>query len=346
MLENAVRLRRTPLSILDLVPVLEGGTASDGLRRSLDLVQHAQRWGYRRYWVAEHHGMPGIASSATAVVIGHLAAGTSTIRVGSGGIMLPNHAPMVIAEQFGTLESLFPGRIDLGLGRAPGTDRATMRALRRGPLLAGDEFPDLLSELQGYFRPDGADADEERVRAYPAAGLSVPIWLLGSSDFSARLAGEQGLPFAFASHFSPQYTLPALAIYRETFVPSEALEKPYAMLGVNVVIADTDEEAQRLATSLLQQFLGIVRGRPMRLQPPVAVKDMEMRMTPQESALWRQRQGTTFVGTKESVAEALEQFVAATGPDELIVNSAIYDHSARLHSYEQLAALGNMQAAR
>src|SRR6478735_2622616 len=265
-----------PLSVLDLAPIVQGGDAADAFRRSLDLAQHAERWGYRRFWLAEHHGMPGIASAATAVVIRHIAAGTTTIRVGSGGIMLPNHAPLVIAEQFGTLASLFPGRIDLGLGRAPGTDQTTARALRRDLHGSAESFPDDVVELQRYF----ADPVEgQRVRAVPGAGLHVPIWLLGSSLFSAQLAAALGLPFAFASHFAPDYLLTALEVYRKQFRPSKTLDKPYAMVGVNVFAADTNEEARRLFTSLQQQFINLRRGTPGQLQPPVdrvAASEMEL----------------------------------------------------------------------
>ena len=253
-----------PLSVLDLAPIVEGGDAADAFRRSLDLARHAERWGYRRYWLAEHHGMPGIASAATAVVIGHVAAGTSTIRVGAGGIMLPNHAPLVIAEQFGTLASLFPGRIDLGLGRAPGSDQLTTRALRRNPL-AADTFPDDVVELMGYFRPPHP---RQLVRAVPGAGLDVPIWILGSSLFGAQLAAELGLPYAFASHFAPAALTEALEVYRARFKPSAQLERPYVMLGVNVFAAETDDEGRRLFTSLQQAFVNLRRGHPGPLPPP------------------------------------------------------------------------------
>src|SRR4051795_6327634 len=258
--------RPVALSILDLAPITQGSDAATALRNSLDLARHAEEWGYKRFWVAEHHNMPGIASAATAVVIGHIAGGTNTIRVGAGGIMLPNHAPLVVAEQFGTLASLYPGRIDLGLGRAPGGDHSTAAALRRNLGSSGDTFPRDLLELLSYFRPA---APGQAVRAIPGEGLDVPIWLLGSSDFSARLAAELGLPFAFASHFAPDYLYPALELYRSHFEPSERLVEPYAMVGVNVIAADTDAEARRLFTSLQQQFLNMVRGRPGQLPPPV-----------------------------------------------------------------------------
>src|SRR5688572_8543312 len=246
----------TPLSVLDLAPIAEGADAAQSFRNSLSLAQHAEGLGYKRFWLAEHHGMPGIASAATSVLIGYIAGGTKTIRVGAGGIMLPNHSPLVIAEQFGTLESLFPGRIDLGLGRAPGSDQATARALRRTLGTNGDDFPELLRELRGYFK---TPRPGQPVRAVPGAGLDVPIWLLGSSGFSARLAAELGLPFAFASHFAPDYLSHALDLYRENFKPSPSLAAPYVMIGVNVFAADTDDQAQRLFTSLQQQFLNLVR---------------------------------------------------------------------------------------
>ena len=255
-----------PISILDLSPIVQGGTAADALHNSLDLARHAERWGYRRYWLAEHHNMPGIASAATAVAIGYVAAGTKTIRVGSGGVMLPNHAPLVIAEQFGTLESLFPGRIDLGLGRAPGTDQLTALALRRGELNSAETFPQDVAELQGYFR---AVRPGQGVQAVPGGGLSVPIWLLGSSLFSARLAASLGLPFAFASHFAPDYLGQALELYRNEFRPSAQMARPYAMAAVAVYAAETDEAAARLFTSLQQSFVNLRRGTPGRLPPPV-----------------------------------------------------------------------------
>ena len=266
-------LSNVVLSVLDLVPIVAGSTASDALRNSLDLARHAEEWGYHRFWLAEHHNMPGIASSATSVIIGHIAAGTKTIRVGSGGIMLPNHAPLVIAEQFGTLESLFPGRIDLGLGRAPGSDRRTAHALRRTLGGAGgDDFPELLAELRAYFDPS-LEPYIPGVRAVPGEGLDIPIWLLGSSGFSAQLAARLGLPFAFASHFAPEFLLPALELYRSRFQPSEKLQQPRVMIGINAIIADTVEEARRLATSSQMQFLNIIRGLTGQLQPPVDSMD-------------------------------------------------------------------------
>lgn len=327
-------LRDVSFSVLDLAPIIEEGTPSDSLRNSLNLAQHAEQWGYKRYWVAEHHSMPGIASSATSVVIGYIANGTKHIRVGSGGIMLPNHSPLVIAEQFGTLESLFPGRIDLGLGRAPGTDQLTARALRRGPEHYGQDFPELLSELLGYFHPEEA-ALARGVRAVPGEGLDIPIWLLGSSDFSARLASHMGFPFAFASHFAPNFTLPALEIYRKNFQPSEGLDKPYAMVGVNVVAADTEDEARRLATSMQQQFLSLLRGRPGRLQPPV--DNMDDMCTEYEKAALAERNRFTVVGTADTVRTGLQRILDQTDADEMIVSAQIYNHAARLRSYEILS---------
>jgi len=322
-----------PISILDLAPICQGGTAADAFRRSLDLARHAEEWGYERFWLAEHHNIPGIASAATSVVIGHVAGGTSRIRVGAGGIMLPNHAPLMVAEQFGTLASLYPGRIDLGLGRAPGGDRMTVQALRRYQG-AADAFPRDLLELQGYFRP--AEPGQV-VRAIPGEGLNVPIWLLGSSDFSARLAAELGLPFAFASHFAPDYLLTALSLYRENFRPSESLALPYVMVGVNAFAADTDDEAARLFTSLQQAFLNLVRGRPGPLLPPVG--DMDELWSPAERAQVDRMTRVSVVGSPETVAADLKTILDATDADELIFASQIYDHPARLRSYEILAQL-------
>lgn len=320
-------------SVLDLSPIIEGGTPADSLRNTLDLARHVEKWGYHRYWLAEHHNMPGIASSATSVVIGHVAAGTSSIRVGSGGIMLPNHAPLVIAEQFGTLESLFPGRIDLGLGRAPGTDQLTAHALRRERRSDGQDFPEQLGELRAYFNPSG----KNYVRAIPGEGLSIPIWLLGSSGFSAQLAGQLGLPFSFASHFSPEYTKPALALYRSKFRPSSALEKPYAMVGVNVIAAETDEEAKWLSTSMQQQFLQLIRNNPGKLQPPV--ENIEGLCSDYERSLLAGRLSTTIIGSPETVKEKLQNFIDETQADEMIVNAQIFDHQARKRSYEILAEI-------
>lgn len=324
-------LQDISFSILDLAPIIAGGTATQALGNSVDLAQHAQQWGYKRYWVAEHHSMPGIASSATSVVIGHIAGQTSNIRVGSGGIMLPNHAPLVIAEQFGTLESLYPGRIDLGLGRAPGTDQVTAHALRRGPDRNGQDFPELVAELYAYLHPQPGQATP-KVRAVPGEGLDVPIWLLGSSDYSARLAGQWGLPFAFASHFSPNFTLPALSLYRKNFEPSEHLAAPYAMVGVNVVAADTDDEARLLATSMQQQFLSLMRGVPGQLQPPV--EDIDELCSVYEKAALEERNRFSIVGNEETVRAGLKRFLADTDADEMIFSSQIYDHQARLRSYD------------
>jgi luciferase family oxidoreductase group 1 len=318
-----------PFSILDLSPITEGGTASDALRRTLDLAQHAERWGYHRYWLAEHHNMPGIASAATSIVIAHVAAGTSTIRVGAGGIMLLNHAPLVIAEQFGTLESLFPGRIDLGLGRAPGSDQVTARALRRA--LAGDvdAFPRDVLELMGYFQePEPGQA----VRAVPGAGLHVPIWILGSSLFGAQLAAALGLPYAFASHFAPAQMMDAIRIYRDTFRPSPELAKPYVMLGVNVIAADTDEEARRLLTSLQQAFVNLRRGRPGVL--PAPVEGFDDQLDPVERVHLDQVLSASVVGSPDAVRRGLEQFISRAGADEVIIAAQIFDHAARLRSYE------------
>ena len=323
----------TPFSVLDLSPIVAGSDAGQAFRHTLDLAQHAERWGFNRYWLAEHHNMPGIASAATAVVIGHVAAGTSRIRVGSGGIMLPNHSPLVIAEQFGTLESLFPGRIDLGLGRAPGTDRLTIQALRRDPS-AADSFPRDVVELQSYFRH--APPNQE-VRAVPGAGLRVPIWLLGSSTFSAQLAAMLGLPFAFASHFAPEQMLEALRLYRDGYQPSDDHPVPYAMLGVSVVAGESDSEARRLATSLQQQFLALQRGRPVQLQPPV--DDMETHWSDWERSAVQRTLRQAIVGGRDTVARGIDAFIAQTAADELMITSHIYDHEARLRSYEIVAEL-------
>jgi luciferase family oxidoreductase group 1 len=330
------RLRDIPFSVLDLAPIVVGGTPAQSFRNSLDLAQHAEKWGYHRYWLAEHHNMTGIASSATSVVIGYIAGGTSTIRVGSGGIMLPNHAPLVIAEQFGTLESLYPGRIDLGLGRAPGSDQVTMRALRRDPSRHGEDFPELLDELRYYLNPP-VDPHTMPVRAIPGEGLNIPIWLLGSSGFSAQLAGQLGLPFAFASHFSPNHTLPALELYRNHFRPSEVLDEPYAMVCVNVIAADTDETARWLATSMQQQFLALVRGRPGQLKPPV--EDMDALWNEYEKAAVQQQLRYTLTGSQETVAKQLQSLLDETQADEIMVNANIFDHQARLRSFELVSQI-------
>jgi luciferase family oxidoreductase group 1 len=330
-----------PLSILDLVPVIVGETPREALRKSLDLAQHAEALGYTRYWVAEHHNMTGIASAATSVVIGYLACGTSTIRVGSGGIMLPNHSPLVIAEQFGTLESLYPGRIDLGLGRAPGTDQRTLRALRRDPRHA-DSFPEDVLELQSFLAAvkPGPDARQafpapSPVRAVPGRGTEVPIWILGSSTFGAELAAALGLPYAFASHFAPDALFDALEIYRKQFKPSKQLNHAYAMVGVNVVAADTDEEARRLFTTVQQSFTNLLRGSPGKLQPPI--DDIEEYWTPPEKHQASRMLKHSIVGSPETVRRGLESFIALTKADELMIVSSLHDHAARIRSYEIVA---------
>jgi luciferase family oxidoreductase group 1 len=327
-----------PISILDLVPVVVGETPREALGKSLDLAQHAERFGYKRYWVAEHHNMTGIASAATSVVIGYLACGTSTIRVGSGGIMLPNHSPLVIAEQFGTLESLYPGRIDLGLGRAPGTDPRTLRALRRDPMRA-DSFPEDVLELQSFLAaaPGQSHPDQPRqvVRAVPGRGTEVPIWILGSSTFGAELAAALGLPYAFASHFAPDALFDALEIYRKQFKPSKQLDHPYAMVGVNVIAADTDEAARRLFTTVQQSFTNLLRGSPGKLQPPI--DDIEEYWTAPEKHQASRMLKHSIVGSPETVRKDLERFVALTKADELMVVCSIHDHAARIRSYEIVA---------
>jgi luciferase family oxidoreductase group 1 len=317
-----------PLSVLDLAPIPEGSNAAEALRRSLDLAQHAERWGYHRFWLAEHHSMPGIASAATSVVIAHVAGGTSTIRVGAGGIMLPNHSPLVIAEQFGTLASLFPGRIDLGVGRAPGSDQMTVRTLRRSPASA-ESFPRDVAELMAYFRPVEPG---QVVQAVPGAGLDVPIWILGSSLFGARLAAAMGLPFAFASHFAPALMMQAIDLYRAQFQASEQLDRPHVMLGINVIAADSDPEAEWLFTSLQQAFLNLRRGRPGRLPPPI--EDFGRSLYPMERAILRDTLAYAVVGSPETVRQGLDAFVAGTGADELMVTAQIFDHQARLRSFE------------
>jgi luciferase family oxidoreductase group 1 len=322
-----------PFSILDLVPVTQGATPREALHRSLDLAQHAERLGFGRYWVAEHHNMVGIASAATSVVIGFLAGGTKSIRVGAGGIMLPNHSPLQIAEQFGTLESLYPGRIDLGLGRAPGTDQLTVRAMRRD-IRASDDFPQDVQELQALFGPV---REGQRIQAVPGAGLRVPLWILGSSLFGAQLAALLGLPYAFASHFAPAAMSDALRIYREKFEPSEQLERPHAMLGVNVIVADTDDEARRLFTTLQQAFTDMHRGTRGLMKPPL--DDIETYWTAAEKAAASGMLTHSFVGSRETVRADLERFVAQTRADELMVVTTVFDHDARKRSYELLAGL-------
>ncbi|MFN2622060.1 MAG: LLM class flavin-dependent oxidoreductase [Chthoniobacterales bacterium] len=315
------------LSILDLSPIIEGGNAALAFRNTVDLAQHAEQWGYHRYWLAEHHNLPGIASAATSVAICHVAGKTKTIRVGAGGIMLPNHAPLVIAEQFGTLESLFPGRIDLGLGRAPGSDQRTARALRRNLGSGGDTFPQDVLELQSYF---GGTSDG--VQAIPGAGLNVPLYLLGSSDFSARLAAELGLPFAFASHFAPEYLEVALHLYRRDFQPSPQLDKPYVIIGAGVFAAETDAEARRFFTSAQLQFLTLVRGRPGKLPPPV--DSIDALCTPPERAAIDQRTRYAAVGSPETIRRRFQEFLDQTHADEIIATGQFFDHAARLRSFE------------
>jgi luciferase family oxidoreductase group 1 len=323
-----------PFSVLDLSPILQGSNAAQSFRNTLDLAQHAEGFGYNRYWVAEHHGIPGIASAATSVLIGHVAAGTKTIRVGSGGIMLPNHSPLVIAEQFGTLESLFPGRIDLGLGRAPGSDQVTARALRRNLSADENQFPRDVLELMAYFAPA---QEGQAVRAVPGEGLNIPIWILGSSLFGATLAAALGLRFAFASHFAPAQMEQAIEIYRTQFRPSEQLQKPYVMLGFNVFAADTDTEAQLIATSMQQSFTNLRRGRPTQLPPPAA--DYASTLASHEKAQLEQILSCSAVGSPDTVRKGLAEFIARTGADELMINCQIFDHAARVHSYEIVAAV-------
>ena len=317
-----------PFSILDLATITQGNTAADAFRNGLDLAQKAEQLGYKRFWLAEHHNMESIASSATSVLIGYIAAGTSTIRVGSGGIMLPNHAPLVIAEQFGTLASLYPGRIDLGVGRAPGTDQVTARALRRERVETVQDFPDDVEELLKYF---SLENKRGRVRAIPGEGLDIPVWILGSSLFSAELAAKMGLPYAFASHFAPTYFEEALALYRKNFQPSEYLQAPYVMACVNVMAADTDKEAEFLATSFYQLALGMIRGTRSPLPPPV--ENMENHWMPHEAAAVQQMMSYTFVGGPQSIQVGLQVFVDQHQLDEVMIVSHIYDHEARLRSY-------------
>ena len=317
-----------PFSVLDLSPIVQGADASRALQDSLSLAQAAERLGYRRFWLAEHHNMPGIASAATAVVIGHVAGGTKTIRVGSGGVMLPNHAPLVVAEQFGTLEALHPGRIDLGLGRAPGTDGETARALRRY-FEAADQFPRDVQELIRFLEPV---AEGQRVRAVPGHGSRVPVWLLGSSLFSAELAGHLGLPYAFASHFAPEMLMQALEIYRRRFQPSAHLDKPYAMAAINVFAADTDAEAARVATTMMQSFAAVVRGNPGLVPPPV--DDIDAVLTPSEKAAVASRLTYSAIGARETVRERLAEFIIRTQVDELMVTGMMFDLKDRIRSLE------------
>ena len=321
------------LSILDLSPVVQGSTPREALANTLDLARHAESWGYRRYWLAEHHNMQGIASAATAVVIGHVAGGTSHIRVGAGGVMLPNHSPLVIAEQFGTLESLYPGRIDLGLGRAPGTDMVTAGALRRNLQAGVDDFPRDVMELRNYF---GAPREGQRVHAVPGEGLNVPLWILGSSLYGASLAAALGLPYVFASHFAPAAMEQALQVYRERFEPSEQLAEPYVMLGFNVCAAATDEQAHFLRTSSLQAVVALRRGTPGKLPPPV--EGFEEQLDAHDRAMVSQFTQCSAVGSPQTVRRGIEDFVARTGADELMLVGQVFDHDARLESFEIAAA--------
>lgn len=323
-----------PLSVLDLSPIVEGGGPAESLANSADLARHAERLGYRRFWVAEHHGIPGVASAATAVVIAHVAHATSTIRVGAGGIMLPNHSPLVIAEQFGTLEALFPGRVDLGLGRAPGSDQATARALRRDPV-AADMFPNDVAELIALLEP----AEEGQiVRAVPGEGMRVPIWVLGSSLFGAQVAAALGLPFAFASHFAPAQMMEAVEIYRARFRPSPRCDRARVMLGVTVVAADTDDEAHYLSSSLVQTVVALRRGRPIRVPPPKP--DIERTLTPFDWAQVAPLLSHAIIGGPDRVRDGLREFIARTGADEVIIASQLFDHAARVRSYEIVARVG------
>lgn len=323
------------LSVLDLAPVVEGNTPRDALLNARDLARHVERLGYHRFWMAEHHNMIGIASAATSVALGFVAEGTNTIRIGSGGVMLPNHSPMVIAEQFGTLESLYPGRIDLGLGRAPGTDQRTLRALRRGPDSA-DQFPRDVQELQAFF----AEVQPgQPIQAVPGGGLNVPLWILGSSTFGAQLAGILGLPYAFASHFAPDALMQALAAYRQRFEPSAQIQSPYAMACVNVICADTDAEARRLFTSLQQAFVNMTRNTRGKMQPPI--DDIETYWSGPEKAQAQHMLTYAFVGSPATVKRELQEFVRVTGIDELMVTGSIYDHQARLRSFELLAGIAD-----
>ena len=326
----------TPLSILELVRVTQETDARGALNNARDVAAHAEKWGYRRIWVAEHHNMPGIASAATSVVLAHIAEGTTTIRVGAGGIMLPNHAPYVIAEQFGTLARLFPGRIDLGLGRAPGTDQITLHALRRPPE-AAENFPQDVLELQAFLAPVSPG---QRIQAVPAAGTEVPLWILGSSHFGAMLAAELGLPYAFASHFAPDHLISALEIYRSRFKPSEQLDRPYAMVGVNIIAAESDDKARRLATTQQMSFTNIFRGARGLSQPPI--DDIESYWTPMEKAQAKRMLARSIVGSPDTVRKGMAALVEETGADELIVVSDVYEHAERLRSLELIARAGGL----
>ncbi|PRY69775.1 LLM class flavin-dependent oxidoreductase [Halomonas ventosae] len=324
------RLADTPLSVLDLAPIREGGSAADSFRESVALARLTERLGFTRYWLAEHHGIEGIASAATAVLIGHIAGATERIRVGSGGIMLPNHPPLVVAEQFGTLETLYPGRIDLGLGRAPGSDGPTMAAMRRDPHAGVDDFPQRLAELQGFLDDERPG---QRVRAVPGQGTRVPLWLLGSSDFSARLAAREGLPFAFAAQFAPARLFEALRLYRDNFRPSAVLDRPHAMVGLPVIAAENDRQADYLASTARRKFLGMIRGQRTRALPPVETLDW----SPREQAQVEQFLGAAVIGGPETVREGLERFLELTGADELMLNTDVYAAEDRLRSYEIVA---------
>jgi luciferase family oxidoreductase group 1 len=329
----------TPLSILDLVRVTEETDARGAMDNARDLAIHAEAWGYRRIWVAEHHNMAGIASAATSVVLAHIGGGTSTIRIGAGGIMLPNHAPYVIAEQFGTLARLFPGRVDLGLGRAPGTDQLTLRALRRSPE-AAENFPQDVLEVQAFLAPAGPN---QRIQAVPAAGTEVPLWILGSSHFGAMLAAELGLPYAFASHFAPDELIAALQIYRARFKPSEQLDRPYAMVGVNIIAAGSDAEARRLATTQQMSFTNIFRGARGLSKPPI--DDIETYWSPSEKAQAMRMLARSIVGSPDTVRAGIDALVKETGADELIIVSDVYDHAMRLRSFELIAEVAGIQSS-
>lgn len=331
-----------PLSVLNLSPVNEGETPGESFAKSLELTQHAEKLGYNRLWVAEHHNMEGIASSATSVLLSYLAGGTSSIRLGSGGIMLPNHAPLAIAEQFGTLESLYPGRIDLGLGRAPGTDQTTAAALRRH-VNSGEDFPARLEELQRYFQDPANMAIPPQVKAVPGAGLDIPIWLLGSSGFSAQLAGQLGLPYAFAGHFAAENMKAALQLYLDSFQPSEVLDEPYAMTGINVIAGETDEEADYLGTTMKQQFLSLIRNRPGKIQPPV--EDMDALWTSQEKAMMARWDAGTIQGGPESVRQQLEDFSSSVPVHEIMISGSVYDQAKRLRSYELIKEVQKQSTA-
>ncbi len=329
----------TRLSVLDLAPIVQGGDASQAFAHSLDLAQTAERLGYHRYWLAEHHNMPGIASAATSVVMAHVAGGTSTIRIGAGGVMLPNHAPLIIAEQFGTLEALFPGRIDLGLGRAPGTDQRTAQALRRNLAGGADSFPSDVAELLRYLGPEQPG---QAVRAFPGVGSNVPVWILGSSTYGAQLAAMLGLPYAFASHFAPAELDNALAIYRHRFTPSDYLEKPYVMVGAMITAAPTDEEAQVLASSMHQAFVNLRTGRATQLPPPV--EGYYENLDEGAKAMIDHALACAIVGGPETVKAKLDAFIARTGADEVIAANQVFDHGKRLRSFEILAQAGGLAA--